>query len=166
MIHCEKHSTYSTKCRKCGNAVQRERYRTLPEVRAMKMWNWHRRYWDNESFRLSSCIRSRIRSAFRSRGLRKSKSTAGYGIDIDAIMSKVGPKPSPSHHLDHFIPVALCDHADPEQVRLCWSPENLRWLEGRENMSKSDSLPPIDLCPSSLVPLWESAWRNYGARYL
>jgi hypothetical protein len=41
-------------------------------------------------------------------------------------------------HVDHILPCASFDHNDPKQVAQCWHWTNLRALEARKNMVKSD----------------------------
>lgn len=43
-------------------------------------------------------------------------------------------------HVDHIIPCAAFDHTDPEQVAQCWHWTNLRPLEAKRNIEKSDTI--------------------------
>lgn len=43
-------------------------------------------------------------------------------------------------HVDHIIPCASFDHTDPKQRAQCWHWTNLRPLEARANMIKSDAI--------------------------
>jgi hypothetical protein len=43
-------------------------------------------------------------------------------------------------HVDHIIPCAAWDHTDQEQVRRCWHWTNLRPLDAKKNMEKSDTV--------------------------
>lgn len=43
-------------------------------------------------------------------------------------------------HVDHILPCSSFDHNDPRQVAQCWHWTNLRPLEARKNMAKSDSI--------------------------
>jgi hypothetical protein len=43
-------------------------------------------------------------------------------------------------HVDHILPCASFDHNDPKQRAQCWHWTNLRPLEAKKNMDKSDSI--------------------------
>jgi len=43
-------------------------------------------------------------------------------------------------HVDHVLPCALFDHTDAKQVAQCWHWTNLRALEAKKNMEKSDTI--------------------------
>jgi hypothetical protein len=43
-------------------------------------------------------------------------------------------------HVDHILPCASFDHTDEKQVAQCWHWTNLRALEAKKNMDKSDSI--------------------------
>jgi hypothetical protein len=66
----------------------------------------------------------------------KTKTCAEYGIDFEAIYNKIGPKPDDTYHLDHIIPMSVFDFDISEHVKLCNSPENLRWVPSKENLEK------------------------------
>jgi hypothetical protein len=43
-------------------------------------------------------------------------------------------------HVDHIIPCAAFDHANPDQARQCWHFTNLAPLEAKKNLAKSDKI--------------------------
>lgn len=43
-------------------------------------------------------------------------------------------------HVDHILPCASFDHTDPKQVAQCWHWTNLRALDAKKNMEKSDKI--------------------------
>jgi hypothetical protein len=43
-------------------------------------------------------------------------------------------------HVDHILPCSSFDHTDPKQVAQCWHWTNLRALEAKKNMDKSDTI--------------------------
>ena len=45
-----------------------------------------------------------------------------------------------SWHVDHILPCASFDHTDPKQVAQCWHWTNLRALDAKKNMEKSDTI--------------------------
>ncbi len=44
------------------------------------------------------------------------------------------------YHIDHIIPCAVYDFNNPEEIKKCWQPENLRIIPASENLSKGDTL--------------------------
>lgn len=62
----------------------------------------------------------------------------------DEIFSVLGPRPD-GHHLDHIIPCSFFDFRDEEQVKLCWSIENLRWLDAKANISRGNRLTKAEI---------------------
>jgi hypothetical protein len=106
--------------------------RTMPQ-RIQKQMN---RYYNDENFRIIFLLRRRLRAAFQAYGKKKSQSAGKYGIDYNAILQKLGPRPGTDYHIDHIIPCCAFDHTDPEQIKKCWSPENLQWLPAHENQIK------------------------------
>lgn len=96
------------------------------------------RYRTDTRFALVECLRSRLYHAVKTQDATKLPADE-YGIDWQAIVDHLGPCPGGrgEWHIDHIIPCCAFDHTDPEQVRACWSPENLRWLPALENSRKS-----------------------------
>lgn len=43
-------------------------------------------------------------------------------------------------HIDHIIPSSLYDLTNPEEIKKCWNPNNLRLLPASENLSKGGKL--------------------------
>lgn len=92
----------------------------------------------DDQFRLRARLSARLYHALRSQGLRKRGSmTKEYGIDMNSIVNALGPRPTQNHDVDHVVPLCAFDLDDPEQVRLAFLPQNLRWLEHTENQEKS-----------------------------
>jgi len=44
------------------------------------------------------------------------------------------------YHIDHIIPCAIYDFKNPDEIKLCWQPENLRIIPAKENLKKSSKL--------------------------
>ena len=88
-------------------------------------------------------IRRRLQSALRG-AMRKYSRTGKImsstnGIDYKSIIEKLGPCPSDNQkewHIDHIIPQVIFDFNDKEQIKLCYSPDNLRWYPAKDNLSK------------------------------
>lgn len=95
----------------------------------------------NPLFKMKKLIRSNIRQAFlRYSKYGKANTCKEYGIDFADIYNHVGPRPDSSYHLDHIIPISFFDLDISEHVRLAHIPQNLRWIPGKENLEKSDSI--------------------------
>lgn len=109
------------------------------EINIKKKENHKRRMDTDPVYRTQMNIRCNINSLFRRSASKKSKKCAEYGIDFNKIFNKIGPRPK-DHHLDHIIPISKFDLNDPEHVKAAWSADNLRWLQGRENILKRDSI--------------------------
>lgn len=76
----------------------------------------------------------------------KKSSSEKYGIDWEPIIKKLTPLPFPVEerekwHIDHILPMSSFNLENPEEVKKCFSPENLQWLPGEENLKKSDKMP-------------------------
>lgn len=92
-------------------------------------------------FRMKCLLSSRIRNAINRYSITgKTKSCSEYGVDFDAIYSRIGPRPSKQHHLDHIIPLTLFDLSNHEHVRLANIPNNLRWVKSEVNLKKNRSI--------------------------
>lgn len=88
-------------------------------------------------------LRAMLYQAFKKHGITKSKVFADYGIDLQAILDKLKEPPGKDYSIDHIVPCAAFDFSKDEEVRKCFSPENLQWLPKSENSRKS-SLMEID----------------------
>ena len=107
---------------------------------------------NDDYYRFISNFRSRIYHAFKLYSQNgKTNSCSEYGIDFSAIYDRIGPRPDSSFHLDHIIPISLFDLDNPEHVRLAHVPENLRWIPGKENMEKNDSVDFTEVLSSSTL---------------
>lgn len=84
-------------------------------------------------------LRDRLREYMRLKKIPKRLHRNEYGIDFEAIRLKLGARPSDGkqYHLDHIIPCTEWDFSNPEEVRRCFSPENLQWLPAEENLKKA-----------------------------
>ena len=138
-----------------------------PEFRAKVIINRRarnkERYETDTSYNIKRKIASNIRTAFRLFSTTgKIQSARKYNISYKAIINKLGSPPTDGYDIDHIIPVSLFDHDDKEQVRLCWTPENLQWMEHIENLSKSDSFSEnMEDYPEELHKHWKVAYKNY-----
>jgi hypothetical protein len=68
----------------------------------------------------------------------KKYSCRKYGIDYQKIFEAIGPRPSSRHQLEHKIPCCAFDLNKNEEVKTCFSPENLCWVLSEYNQAKSE----------------------------
>lgn len=96
---------------------------------------------NDEYYRMYKNIKCRFRNAMKAYTIKgKVNSCSEYGIDFKAIYNKLGDRPSTTHHIDHIIPLSAFNLNNREHVSLAYSVENLRWLDGSENISKNDKI--------------------------
>jgi len=105
-----------------------------------------RRAWEKIKGNPEKRTRTLLRVAFHNRMKILSKSgkrrpAKEYGVDYEAIFNELGPRPSSEHWLDHIVPAGYFDHEDSDQIAICWSPANLRWIPRQENQKKNGKLP-------------------------
>ena len=93
----------------------------------------------NVQFLILCRIRSHFNRSLKRYNITKTQTIDKYGIDIKAIIEKLGEPPNDGkvYHIDHILPVSAFDLTNPEHIRLCWHPDNLRWLEAKENIIKN-----------------------------
>lgn len=99
----------------------------------------HKRYQRDPKFRTICRLRHRLREAFKRYSRNgKTRPSADYGIDYDAIFRYIGPCPGTmeKYHIDHIRPLCLFDFDDPAQVKLAFAPENHQWLRKEDNLAK------------------------------
>lgn len=96
---------------------------------------------NNEKYRFTSNIRSRINQAFKVYSTTgKIMKSGGYGIDYESIFNYLGPCPGvrEEYHIDHIFPLSAFNFDDIEQVKLAFAPQNHQWLKVEDNLSKGD----------------------------
>jgi hypothetical protein len=95
---------------------------------------------NNEQERLADNLRHAVRRVIKSAGIQKTWKGEITKELTSSILLKIGPRPDDTYHLDHIIPISLFDLTKKEHRDLANSPDNLRWLPGKENLEKSDSI--------------------------
>jgi len=118
--------------------ARQRRIKNLVYERERDRLYWAKKRASDPVFRLHGVISSRLRESMKRKGLSKSKTLAKYGIDPLKIYTKVGPRPDIRYHLDHIVPLSAFDLSDERQITEAFSPENLQWLKGIENIRKSN----------------------------
>ena len=108
------------------------------------------RHLSDPGFRLKKNLRRGISGIFKRQGTVKNASVLNLiGLPLDDFMSHIERQFKPwmtwgnygtKWHLDHILPCASFDHADPAQVAICWHWTNLRPLRAKENLRKSDTI--------------------------
>lgn len=107
--------------------------------RELKRRNHMNRMVNDQAYATNMNIRWNINSAFRRKGIPKSKKCLEYGINLKEIFDKIGPRPK-NHELDHIIPLAMFNFDNPLHVKLAYTPGNLRWVTKQENNKKRSSI--------------------------
>jgi hypothetical protein len=83
-------------------------------------------------------LRSRVKAALHRKGISKTKSAIkGLPWTVQDIADHIGPKLEGDYHLDHICP--LSQALTENEMILLNNPINLRWIPGKENMSKGAS---------------------------
>jgi hypothetical protein len=98
----------------------------------------HKKLQSNEVFRIHNNISRQLRRVLKQQGKTKSRTLKMYGINAQKIVDVLGQRPGTEYQLDHIRPITSYDLNDPEQVKIAYSPENLQWLKGTENIRKSN----------------------------
>lgn len=91
------------------------------------------------NFHVASLLRKSLNIVTKMYGLGKIMSSKKYGINYEACAIHLGQKPDNIHVwvIDHIKPCCSFDLTDPEQVKKCFAPENLRWLTKHDNAIKA-----------------------------
>lgn len=101
-------------------------------------------YKNNIRFRLRILLCTRLGQAlkrYNSQG--KVLSSSKYGINFKDIVEHLN-KTLPSdfnekkYHIDHIKPISLFNLESTDEIKKCFSKENLRWLEAKENIKKGN----------------------------
>lgn len=125
---------------------------------------------NNPEFRLRTKVRCLFRQSFINRGTRKKESLFPYtGISMDEYVAHLKKDPLWNDyenkvypiHLDHILGCVLFDWSNPDDIKKCWNPRNLRLLPASENLTKSKKFTPElvdlyqihDLLPAKLTSI-------------
>lgn len=122
-----------------GARERRKRRGVLASEREYARRYQRARYRNDPRYRARILLRTRLSYAVR-RSAAERLPARCYGVDYDAIIDALGPRPAPGYEIDHIIPLAHFDLTKPEQVRVAFSPLNHRWLTAEENRRKGARL--------------------------
>jgi len=116
-------------------------YRQIPEVKEKSNIKKNQRDKERRQTNSNYKIRCLLKSAFNTTmklysKTGKTKPTKMYGVDISTSVKKLGKRPEGIYDLDHVIPKSWFNHDNPLEIKWCWAPENLQWLEHDINMWK------------------------------
>lgn len=103
---------------------------------------------NNSDLRIKHSVRTAFIQSFNRQMIRKKERFLSYtGIHIDEYINHFNKFElwknfcnNENIHVDHIIPIALYDFNNPEEVRKCWNPQNLRLIPAEENLIKKDKL--------------------------
>jgi len=67
-----------------------------------------------------------------------------------------------NYQIDHIIPMSMYDMNDFDDIKSCFSPYNLRWLDGIENAIKGNYLRPQDIEVIKTLPkeIYPQSWNG------
>lgn len=94
---------------------------------------------NNKTYRFIDNLRSNLYLAFKYCSKNgKIMNSREYGIDYKKIIEHLKPFPKyiENYHIDHIIPLSWFDHNNPDEVKWCWSKDNLQWLRKELNLWK------------------------------
>lgn len=104
----------------------------------------------NGDIKLKKNIRNLFSISLKNNLIKKTKSTFKYtekpyadyakhfGTNYPAEFAEITEKNK--YHIDHIIPCAIYDFNNPEEIKKCWQPENLRLILAKENILKKDKI--------------------------
>lgn len=116
-------------------------------------------------------LRDRLRCQLRSALVKYSKegkvmTSIKYNVNYASIINKLSKDAKIigytliecikiGFHIDHKIPVSAYDLNDKDDIRNCFNPENLQWLDAVENLSKGNKLilELIKTLPKEIYPV-------------
>lgn len=108
-----------------------------------KIYNKKRREEDYQ-FQTSIRLRNLLYQALKKYSKKgKTFSSGKYGIDFDKIIESLKPFPENMkiYHIDHIIPLSSFNLNKKSEIQKAFAPENLQWLEAKENIRKSNKMP-------------------------
>jgi hypothetical protein len=138
---------YYSCCRNCYNFDQRQR-QTTPQFKEYRNQFMKEKREENESFRISCNLRSRLYSSLK--GNPKAGTTKELtGLPNDKLLkwlefNKSSDVTDKKPHIDHLLPCKSFDLSNPEEQKICFHWRNLRYMNAKENISKSAKLPSIE----------------------
>ena len=95
---------------------------------------------NNKEYYLACRLRSSLNKALTRYSNNKDFPTifSKYDIDINKIIQHLLPIPEnrKDYHIDHIKPLCSFDLTKEEEIKEAFSPNNLRWLLAKENLSK------------------------------
>lgn len=131
------------------NRRTRERRKT-EKYRASQRKRERERRATDPSFRLMKNMRRGVASICQRQGTIKNTRTAELiGCSVDEFINHLErnfkrgmswENYGTYWHVDHVLPCASFDHADPKQVKQCWHWTNLKPLKAKDNLKKSDKI--------------------------
>lgn len=104
------------------------------------------RFNNDIQFRLRETLRNSVNKAFTKYcEHKKIRSSELYGINFKEIITKLIetlPKDYErgKYHIDHIMPISRFDLTNPDEVRVCFSKDNIQWLPALENIRKSNKI--------------------------
>lgn len=126
-------------CSMCGKTKQV--WRRLDNKPLCMRCNVRHKLKTDDNFYKIYLIRKRFKEGLKKYAVTGiSKVSKKYGIDYKKIADHLGPCPGKrgEYHIDHIFPISAFDFSKKEHIIAAFAPENHRWLEKHENLSKKD----------------------------
>lgn len=120
-------------------AVYKKDYISRPSARTKERIRHRekmRKKLQDDNFRLEMNIKRFIFSLIQKKKIQKTRAYSQYGIDTKVILEKIGNRPNKEYDLDHIIPCSAFDFSNPDEIKRCFSPDNLQWLPLAINRKK------------------------------
>tara|TARA_Y100000593_G_scaffold92282_1_gene183362 strand:+ start:132 stop:809 length:678 start_codon:yes stop_codon:yes gene_type:complete len=143
-----------------------------PEIQARKR-ELHKQWSKNPEYIIKRRLRARFAGALKLYGDGKLLSSRNYGISykhcifhLEKLAKSMGytikELKELKYQIDHIIPCALYNLNDKKDIANCWNPKNLRWLSGKENASKGNTLRPEDIKVIKTLPkeIYPKSWNG------
>jgi len=136
-------------CKVCRRSRRRERYEEDPQKEIARNSEYQKkRYNNDESFRLTCNLRSRLHTAVNRQGASKIDNTFNLTgcskewLHLWLEFTRLFYSPySLNTHTDHTRPVASFDLSDPDEQLECFNWRNLRVIDASENLTKNARYP-------------------------
>lgn len=143
-------------CKECKNKTSKI-YRKEHKSEITK---YHREYNKKRKqtdlfFKFKKDLKAYILKSFKNKGWsQESTAQALLGCSYEEFYKHLGPKPGNRYEKDHICPLAQATNED--EIKKLWHYTNIRWLEHKDNLEKSDKWTPEgeELCRKLLSREW------------
>ena len=139
---------YSENRESCLKKKKESRERNKFKGRDKKREYEKDRYKNDTNYRIKQIVRKSFLSRLKKKGFIKDRTFFSFTeftwneyiehFEKDPLFQNF--KNRANIHIDHIIPCSAYDFTDPEEIKKCWSPRNLRLLPAKENSIKNNHI--------------------------